>query len=68
VSGEHVPDEPPPRSDWHDVPEELVLLSGLGKPVTVVDEDGETCDQLVIVPGLFAHARRLEEGEDMNAG
>jgi hypothetical protein len=56
-----VTDDELPRDPWADVPEELVLLSGLGDRVTVLDEDGETCDQLVIVPGLFEHARRLDE-------
>jgi hypothetical protein len=57
--GQH--DELPRDPDWDDVPEELQLLSGLG-PVTVLDEDGVSRgDQLVIVPGMFGHARRLEE-------
>jgi hypothetical protein len=55
-------DEQLPRDpDWDDVPEELTLLSGLG-PVTVLDEDGVCDDLVVIAPGLFGHARRLDEG------
>ena len=54
--------ELPPDPDWDDVPEELVLLSGLDHgQVTVLCEDGVSQDVLVVVPSLFA--RRLEEGE-----
>ena len=49
--------------DWDDVPEELRLLAGLGNPVTALCEDGVSQDTLVVVPSLFAHARRLEEGD-----
>ena len=48
--------------DWDDVPEELALLAGLNHGrVTVLDEDGVSQDTLVIVPGLFGHARRMDE-------
>jgi hypothetical protein len=43
-----------------DVPEDLQLLAGLG-PVTVIEPDGVSREQLVIVPSMFAHARRLRE-------
>ena len=56
-------DDLPVDPDWDDVPEELRLLAGLGNPVTVICEDGVSQDALVIAPGLFAHARRLREGE-----
>jgi hypothetical protein len=56
--------ELPPDPDWDDVPEELVLLSALNDgQVVVLDEDGVGPATLVVVPSLFAHARRLEEGE-----
>ena len=56
------PDEMPRDPDWDAVPEELVLLSGLnGGVATVICDDGVSQDQLVIVPALFAHARRLRE-------
>jgi hypothetical protein len=35
--------------------------------VTVLDEDGVGPATLVVVPGLFGHARRMGEGEDMDA-
>ena len=54
-------DELPRDPDEDDVPEELVLLAGLGPTVTVIDEDGVGPAELVIVPGLFGHARRLGE-------
>lgn len=57
-------DELPVDPDWDDVPEELALLAGLSNPVTLICEDGVSQDTLVVVPGLFAHARRLEEAED----
>lgn len=50
----------PVDPDWDDVPMELRLLAGLG-PATVICEDGVSRDQLVIVPSMFAHARRLRE-------
>jgi hypothetical protein len=54
-------DELPRDPDLDDVPEELTILAGLGQPVTVLDEDGVGPAALVIVPGLFGHARRLGE-------
>ena len=55
-------DELPRDPDWSDVPEELVLLSELNHgQVTVLTDDGVSRDTLVVVPGLFGHARRLEE-------
>jgi hypothetical protein len=45
--------------DMDDVPETLQRLDG--ERVTVLDEDGVSQDTLVIVPGLFGHARRLDE-------
>jgi hypothetical protein len=60
VSADDLPRDP----DWDDVPEELQLLAESGEPVTVVEPDGsESRAQLVIVPALFAHARRLREGD-----
>ncbi len=57
-------DELPRDPDYDDVPPELQLLAGLG-PVTVLTEDGVSQDTLVVVPGLFGHARRLrEDAED----
>ena len=58
-------DEQLPRDpDWDDVPDDLQLLGGLNHGrVTVLDEDGVSSDSLVIAPGLFGHARRLEEGD-----
>ena len=54
--------ELPPDPDWDDVPEELVLLSALNDgQVVVLDEDGVGPATLVVVPSLFAHARRLRE-------
>ena len=55
-------DDLPRDPDWDDVPEELTLLAGLGEPVIVIEPDGVSRDTLVIVPQMFAHARRLEEG------
>ena len=55
-------DRLPPRSDWHDVPEELVVLDSLGEPVVVTQPDSVSFDALAVVPALHAHARRLEEG------
>jgi hypothetical protein len=57
-----VTDEDLPRDpDWKDVPEDLVILAGLDRPVTVLDEDGVGPALLVIVPGLFGHASRLDD-------
>jgi hypothetical protein len=56
-------DELPRDPDHDDVPEELELLAGLGQPVTVLTDDGVGPAALVIVPGLFGHARRLADGE-----
>jgi hypothetical protein len=42
------------------VPEELQLIAGLGR-ATVIDEDGVGPATLVIVPSMFAHARRLRD-------
>jgi hypothetical protein len=56
-------DELPADPDLDDVPEELRLLDGLGGRVVVLDEDGVGPATLVIVPSLFAHARRLQEDE-----
>jgi hypothetical protein len=66
-------DDLPRDPDYDAVPDELTLLAGLDEPespswcprseqVTVLDEDGASRDQLVIVPGLFGQARRLEDG------
>lgn len=60
----HSDDELPVDPDWDDVPEELALLAGLGNPVPVICDDGVSQDTLVVVPSLFAHARRLQEDED----
>jgi hypothetical protein len=57
VSDADLPRDP----DWDDVPEDLALLAGLGEPVTLIEPDGVSRDALAIAPGLFAHARRLEE-------
>jgi hypothetical protein len=54
-------DELPRDPDWGSVPEELTLLAGLGEPVVVIEPDGVSRDALAIAPGLFGHARRLEE-------
>jgi hypothetical protein len=54
-------DELPRDPDWDDVPEELALLDG--ERVTVIDEDGVGPATLVVVPQMFAHARRLRDGE-----
>ena len=52
-------DDMPRDPDWDDVPEELRLLAGLnGGRVTAITEDGVGPAQLVIVPGMFGHARR----------
>jgi hypothetical protein len=58
VSDEQLPRDP----DWDDVPSDLQLLAGLG-PVTVIEPDGVSREQLVIVPSMFAHARRLRDDE-----
>jgi hypothetical protein len=59
VSADALPRDP----DWDDVPEDLAILAGLGEPVTVIEPDGVSRDTLVIVPGLFGHARRLTEDD-----
>jgi len=58
-------DAMPRDPDWDDVPEELRLLAGFNHGrVVVLDESGVSNDDvLVVVPSLFAHTRRLEEGE-----
>jgi hypothetical protein len=55
-------DELPRDPDLDHVPSDLQLLAGLG-PVTVIEPDGVSREQLVIVPSLFAHARRLHDDE-----
>ena len=54
-------DDMPRDPDLDDVPSDLRLLHGLGGGmVNVTHPDGTvTRDALVIVPGLFGHARRL---------
>jgi hypothetical protein len=49
--------------DWQHVPEDLRILLGLGEPVKVIDlEDGTvTTATLVIAPGLFGDAARLDD-------
>jgi hypothetical protein len=54
-------DELPRDPDWDAVPEPLLLLSGLGAPVIVLDDAGVSADTLAVVPGLFGHAKRLTE-------
>jgi hypothetical protein len=58
-----VNDTDTPRDpDWDDVPLALEALAGLNDGrVTVIEPDGVSSDVLVIVPGLFAHARRIKE-------
>jgi hypothetical protein len=58
MSDEQLPRDP----DWDDVPADVELLAGLGEPVVVIEPDGVSHDSLVIAPGLFGHARRLQEG------
>lgn len=55
-------DELPRDPDWDDVPEDLVLLANLehGQPL-VLSPDGFTRDTLVVVPSMFAYARRAQE-------
>jgi hypothetical protein len=53
-------DDLPRDPDWDDVPEELALLAGLAR-VGVIEPAGASRDVLVIVPGMFGHARRLED-------
>jgi hypothetical protein len=55
-------DNLPRDPDWDDVPDDLQLIAGLGR-ATVIDADGVSRDTLVIVPGLFGHARRVRDGE-----
>lgn len=56
-------DELPRDPDFDSVPDELLLLSGLGAPVIVLDESGVSHDTLVVVPQMWAHARRAIEDE-----
>lgn len=50
----------PADPDLDDVDDDLRILHGLNHGVvTVICEDGVSHDALVIVPGLFGHARRL---------
>lgn len=49
--------EMPPDPDWQDVPPELAALDG--QQVCI---NGEVVGTLVIPPGLFGHARRVQEG------
>ena len=53
--------ELPHDPDWDAVPAELVQLSGMNRQVIVLDEEGVGPATLVVVPQLFAHARRLSE-------
>lgn len=60
MSDPELPEDP----DMSAVPSDLQLLHGLGHgTVTVLSEDGVSRDLLVLVPGMWGHARRLEEGE-----
>ena len=58
-----VTDTDTPRDpDWDDVPLDLEALARLDHgQVTVLTEDGVGPAELVVVPSLFAHARRLKE-------
>lgn len=56
-------DDMPVDPDWDDVPDGLRLLAGLDHGQVTVQADGVSRDSLVIVPGLFGHARRLTEDE-----
>ena len=60
---EHDLDDDMPRDpDWDDVPEALRLLAGLDHGrVTAITEDGVGPALLVVVPGMFGHARRLDD-------
>ncbi len=54
-------DDLPADPDLDDVPPELLELDG--QLVTVTDADGSTTTStMVIVPGLWAHARRFRDG------
>ena len=58
-------DDLPRDPDRDNVPEELELLEGLNHgQVITLEPDGVRRETLVIVPGLFAHARRLAEPDD----
>lgn len=58
----HDPDDLPVDPDLDDVDDDLRILHGRDRGVVrVLCEDGVSHDALVIVPGLFAHARRLSE-------
>lgn len=60
----HDSDDLPRDPDWDDVPLDLQLLAGLNDGhVTAITEGGVGPAQLVVVPSLFAHARRLEEAD-----
>jgi len=51
----------PPDPDEDDVPAGLAALAG--QPVQITEPDGTTTTAvLMIVPGLFGHARRIREG------
>ena len=55
-------DLPPRHPDMDAVPEDLQLLAGLNNGVvTLLTEDGVGPAVLVLVPPMFAHARRLRE-------
>jgi hypothetical protein len=54
-------DELPRDPDWDAVPEPLRIMAGLGAPVIVLDDEGVGPATLVVVPGLFGHAKRLTE-------
>lgn len=52
----------PRDPDWDVVPESLEVMACLDHgQVTVFSPDGVSRDTVVVVPGLFGHARRLEE-------
>jgi hypothetical protein len=53
------PDDLPRDPDYDDVPEELVELEG--RRVILWTDDGPLEGTLVVVPGAWAHGRRLEE-------
>ena len=55
-------DELPRDPDLDLAPEALQLLAELNHGrVLVLDEDGVSCDVLVLVPALFGHARELDD-------
>jgi hypothetical protein len=57
-------DDLPADPDYDSVPDELVQLQDLRAPVIVLDESGVSSDTLVIVPSLWAAARRLREADE----